>query len=123
MKVISYTEILSIRRAPDFSFWPVFSFFFAVLVSVPALVVLAHLFFPLGDVWRHLFDTVLSRYVINTASLALGVGLIGFIVGGATAWLCATCQFPGRSFFEWALLLPLSVPTYAIAFCYGGLLD
>ena len=123
MKVISYNEMSSIRRSLHFSFWPVFSFFFAVLVSVPALVVLAHLFFPLGDVWRHLFDTVLSRYVINTASLALGVGLIGFIVGGATAWLCATCQFPGRSFFEWALLLPLSVPTYAIAFCYGGLLD
>ena len=103
--------------------WQVLPFLIAVLVSVPAIVVLVHLAYPMGEVWQHLADTVLSRYVINTVWLALGVGVIGLFIGGGTAWLCANCRFPGRSLFEWALLLPLAVPTYAIAFSYSGLLE
>ena len=103
--------------------WQIVSLLIAILVSIPALVVLVHLGFPMGEVWQHLADTVLLRYVRNTAWLALGVGSIGFIIGGGTAWLCANCRFPGRSIFKWALLLPLAVPTYAIAFSYAGLLE
>ena len=77
----------------------------------------------MGEVWKHLADTVLSRYVINTVFLAFGVGSIGLLIGGGTAWLCATCRFPGQTFFEWALLLPLAIPTYTIAFSYAGLLE
>jgi iron(III) transport system permease protein len=33
------------------------------------------------------------------------------------------CRFPGRGVLEWALLLPLAVPTYAIGFTYAGLLN
>ena len=103
--------------------WQVLPFFTAILVCIPSLVVISHLAFPMGEVWEHLADTVLSRYVMNTVFLAFGVGSIGFLIGGGTAWLCATCRFPGQKFFEWALLLPLAIPTYTIAFSYGGLLE
>jgi len=95
----------------------------ALLVSVPVLVVLAAVAAPAGDVWRHLADTVLARYVANTVWLALGVGAGTLAIGTGCAWLCSMCRFPGRALFDWALLLPLAVPTYAIAFTYAGMLE
>lgn len=95
----------------------------AALVAFPVLVVLANIFVPTGDVWQHLADTVLWRYIGNTLWLAVGVGLGTLIIGGVTAWLCSMCRFPGRTVFEWALLLPLAVPTYAIAFTYAGMFE
>jgi iron(III) transport system permease protein len=44
-------------------------------------------------------------------------------LGVSLAWLTATCDFPGRKIFSWALLLPLAVPTYVLAFVFLGLLD
>jgi len=53
----------------------------------------------------------------------LGVGA-GTIVGGvAAAWLVSLCRFPGRRIFEWALLLPLAMPAYVVAYAYAGLFD
>ncbi len=48
----------------------------------------------------------------------LGVGVIVTVIGTGTAWLVAVCRFPGRGLFEWALLLPLAVPTYIQAYVY-----
>ncbi|TAM47146.1 MAG: iron ABC transporter permease, partial [Gammaproteobacteria bacterium] len=45
------------------------------------------------------------------------------VLGTALAWLVATCEFPGRKFFDWALMLPLAIPAYVLAFVYVGLLD
>ena len=33
------------------------------------------------------------------------------------------CEFPGRRFFDWALLLPLAIPAYVLAFVAVGFLD
>jgi iron(III) transport system permease protein len=95
----------------------------AGLVAFPVLVVLANVLAPAGEVWRHLVDTVLWRYIGNTIWLALGVGVGTLVIGGGMAWLCSMCRFPGRPIFEWALLLPLAVPTYAIAFTYAGMFE
>lgn len=95
----------------------------AALVSVPVLVVAAHVFLPAGGVWPHLVDTVLAGYVVNTLWLLLGVGLGTLVIGTGTAWLCSVCRFPGRGVLEWALLLPMALPTYAIAYGYAGLLE
>jgi iron(III) transport system permease protein len=53
----------------------------------------------------------------------LGVGVGTLIVGVATAWLVTMTALPGRRFFEWALLMPLAVPAYVIAFTYTTLLE
>lgn len=106
-----------------FTAWSGATAFIALLVAVPVLVVLGHVFVPAGDVWRHLVSTVLPRYVANTAWLVFGVGLGTFVLGVGTAWLVTMCRFPGRAVFEWLLLVPLAVPTYVIAYTYAGLLD
>ncbi len=95
----------------------------ALLLATPVLTVLAFLFQPAGEVWRHLAETVLADYVVNSLLLMAGVGVGTLVIGVATAWLTATLEFPGRRMLEWALLLPLAMPAYIIAYTYTGLLD
>src|SRR3546814_9959726 len=66
--------------------------------------------------WTHLASTVLPMYLFNTAVLVAGVGIGVPVIGAGTAWLVTMCRFPGRRFFEWALILPLAVPAYVLAY-------
>jgi iron(III) transport system permease protein len=95
----------------------------AALVALPVLAVLAQLIEPAIDTWAHLATTVLPRYLTNTLWLMLGVGAGVVLIGVGAAWLVAMCHFPGRALFEWALLLPLAVPTYVIAYAYTDFLQ
>jgi iron(III) transport system permease protein len=45
------------------------------------------------------------------------------LIGVATGWVVAACEFPGRRVFEWALMLPLAMPGYVIAHVYLELLS
>ena len=95
----------------------------ALVIAVPVLVIIASLLGPYSDAWRHLIDTVLADYVINSLLLMLGVGAGTLLLGVSAAWLTAMCDFPGRRFFSWALLLPMAMPAYIIAYTYTGMLD
>ncbi len=103
--------------------WPLASFGVAVLVSLPILVVLGSLGVSSEGEWQHLASTVLPTYIKNTVLLALGVGGLSLLIGVVCAWLVTACRFPGHNFFSWALLLPLSIPTYLIAYAYSDLLQ
>ncbi len=72
--------------------------------------------------WAHLVRTVLPQAVLNTVLLLAGVGSLVVIIGTGCAWLVSACDFPGRSVLHWALLLPLAMPTYIVAFAYLDLL-
>ena len=67
-------------------------------------------------VLRHQFETVLPEYALNSLLLALLVALGVALLGGATAALVALFEFPLRRVFEWALLLPLAMPAYVLAY-------
>ena len=108
-------------RLPDR--WSLIALGLALAVALPVLVVFASVLVPVPGVWLHLAHTVLWGYVSNTAVLALGVGLGVVALGVGAAWLVSMCQFPGRSLFEWALLLPFAVPTYIIGYTYTDLLQ
>lgn len=95
----------------------------ACVLAVPVLVVLGSLFMPAGDAWGHLVATVLPEYIRNTLWLMLGVAIGVTVFGVATAWLTTLCRFPGRGFFEWALILPLAVPAYVMAYAYTDFLQ
>lgn len=95
----------------------------ALLLALPILVVLGFVLVPAGDVWSHLASTVLPDYVSNSLLLMLGVAIGTFLLGVSAAWVTSMCSFPGRRLFEWALLLPLAIPAYIIAYTYTGLLD
>ncbi|MBZ0126899.1 MAG: iron ABC transporter permease [Rhodocyclales bacterium] len=96
----------------------------AVLAAAPIASVWANLFaVGTGDTWAHLAATVLPEYVANTLWLCLGVGCGVIVVGVSTAWLVTMHEFPGRRLFEWALVLPLAVPAYVMAYTYTDLLQ
>ncbi|WP_240732682.1 ABC transporter permease [Halioglobus maricola] len=78
---------------------------------------------PYSEVWVHLRNTVLGDYVLNSLLLMIGVGVGTFLLGVSTAWITVMCDFPGRRFFSWALLLPMAMPAYIIAYTYTGMLD
>ena len=103
--------------------WRLASLVVAAVVAAPILVVAAAWFTPATDIWRHIADTVLAELLRHTVVLVLGVGLGVLVLGTALAWLVATCEFPGRRYFDWALMLPLAIPAYVLAFVYVGLLD
>ena len=95
-----------------------------LLVALPVLSVGANLFVgAAGDTWAHLAATVLPDYILNSLLLALMVGLGVAVVGVATAWLTAMTSFPAGASFEWALLLPLAMPAYVMAYVYTDLLQ
>ncbi|WP_086830800.1 ABC transporter permease [Halomonas aestuarii] len=106
-----------------FTVWNALTIGIALIVALPVIVVLAHLFMPTDGIWQHLGSTVLPRYLGNTLFLVVTVGLGTFVIGTGTAWLVVMCRFPGRRLFEWGLLLPLAVPTYVIAYAYTDFLQ
>lgn len=95
----------------------------ALVFSIPVLTIASFLLHPSGDIWQHLVDTVLADYLLNSVLLMTGVGLGTFSIGVTCAWLTSLCQFPGKKFFIWTLLLPLAMPAYIIAYTYTGMFD
>ncbi|MEX0803286.1 MAG: iron ABC transporter permease [Candidatus Binatia bacterium] len=110
-----------VRRHIDV--WWLGVFVIAALVATPLLTVIALAFTPADDIWHHLASTVLPHYVKTTVALSASVGFGTFVIGTATAWLVTLCRFPGRRLFEWALLLPMAVPAYVIAYVYTDVLE
>ena len=119
----------TIRRAfrPPSQIWHDGWFWGSVtLAGIMALPVFSLIWLSLssaGGVWPHLMAHVVPTQLITTLQLMLGVGLICAVTGTITAWLVTFCQFPGRRFFAWALLLPLAMPTYLSAYSYDDMLD
>ncbi len=101
-----------------------FAFLVAALVALPVLSVGVNLFAGgTGDTWNHLAATVLPEYVANSLWLCLGVALGVGSMGTTMAWLTAMHDFPGRRIFDWALLLPMAMPAYVLAYTYTDFLQ
>ena len=107
-------------RAPG---WHLLALAIAAPTLAVLLVVAAALLRADAEIWAHLSAHVLPRAAWNTLWLVLGVGLGVGVLGTLLAALVALCDFPGRAFFAWALLLPLAVPAYVLATVYIGLFD
>ena len=95
----------------------------SLFFCIPIIVICGSLFFPAKDVWAHLLDTVLIDYIFNSFTLLIGVGCISLILGVIPAWLITMYKFPMSRYLEWALLLPMSMPAYIIAYSYTGAFD
>ncbi len=98
------------------------SVLFAAAVVAPILGLIAIALQGSGDAWPHLLEHVLPRTIADTLMLLIGVGVMVIALGTSLAWLLTAYDFPGRRIFEWALLLPLAVPTYIVAYAYLDLL-
>jgi iron(III) transport system permease protein len=96
----------------------------ALLAGLPVASVGFNLFLGgTNDTWNHLAATVLPEYLWNSLALCCGVGAGVAIIGVTTAWLTTMHDFPGRRIFEWALVLPLAVPAYVMAYVYTDFLQ
>ncbi|MDO9476205.1 MAG: iron ABC transporter permease [Pseudohongiella sp.] len=98
-------------------------FVLCVLLSVPVLTIFSSVFDSSDGVWQHLVDTLLWSYIVQSLQLMLGVGVLVLLLGVAPAWLVTMTRFPGSRWLEWALVLPLAMPAYIIAYTYTGMLD
>ena len=76
-----------------------------------------------GNTWAHLAATVLPDYIVTTLWLCAGVGGGVSLLGVGSAWLVTRHEFAGRAAFEWALVLPLAMPAYVMAYTYTDLLQ
>ena len=95
----------------------------ALFFCIPIVIVCGSLFFPAKDIWPHLIDTVLTDYIFNSLVLLIGVGFFSLLLGVIPAWLVTMYQFPMSRYLEWAILLPMSMPAYIIAYSYTGVFD
>ncbi|WP_028765840.1 ABC transporter permease [Shewanella fidelis] len=103
--------------------WSVTSYALALLIFMPIIALIGQSFLPDEDVFLHLANTVLSTYISNSLWLMFWVVLGSLVIAIPAAWLVAKCHFPGRRIFQWALLLPLAMPAYVVAYVYTDLLD
>ncbi|WEK03166.1 MAG: iron ABC transporter permease [Candidatus Devosia phytovorans] len=62
--------------------------------------------------------TMLPTALRETGTLMVSVGLLTGTVGLVAAWLVTHYEFPLRRVFDWALVVPLAVPTYLAAYAY-----
>ena len=107
----------------QFSGWQWLTLLVAILVLVPLSMLVFAWLEPAWDIWKHLQETMLSRLLLNTLVLVVGVSTGTLLLGISLAWLTGACEFPGRKTFSWSLLLPLAMPTYVLAFVSLGLFD
>ena len=119
MKQRSLTKTLYGANRP----WLIASILIAIIITSPILAIIWVAISPEENVWIHLATSVLPTYIYNSVLLMFGVGAFVSIIGTGTAWLVAMCEFPGSRFFAWALILPMAMPAYVVAYVYTDFLE
>ena len=102
--------------------WLLAALLAGLVVVVPVYGLLLEAMKGSAGLWAHLFSTILPVALVDTLILLAGVGCLVALIGTTTAWMVTAYDFPGRRLLEWALLLPLAVPTYIIAYAYLDIL-
>lgn len=113
------TLLRSIKRQTNS--WLIVSLLGAALTLLPLLPILLTLFHAPNENWQHIKEFLLKDYILNSLYLMAAVGALTVSLGLSLAWLIAAYDFPGRSFFRWALLLPLALPPYIAAYTYTNM--
>ena len=95
--------------------------FTALLISLPILALISSWLewnAASAEVLKELAQTVLPDYLLTSVLLCAGVAVGVTVLGLSTASAVTLFKFPGQSFFEWALLLPMAMPAYVVAYAY-----
>jgi len=98
--------------------WSLGALAVSLLVMLPAAAIVVLALSARDSIWPQIAATVLPVYIVETVVLMAGVGFLSFVIGCGTAWLVTMYRFPGRQVLQWALVLPLAVPTYIIAYTF-----
>ena len=103
--------------------WGILSSLVLVVFVLPILIVISSIFGEWSENWSHIYDFALFNYIYNSSILVIGVLFIVLIIGTTSAWIVTNYQFFGKNTLEWALILPLAVPAYILAYTFTGLFD
>lgn len=104
--------------------WTLAALLVGALLALPVASIALNLFSGgTQATWAHLWATILPEILGNTLGLCFGVTLGVVVFGVAPAWLVTMHDFPGRRLFEWALVLPLAMPAYVMAYVYTDFLQ
>ncbi len=112
-----------LRRARVFTARRFISGIIALPTACALVVILGAFLTPAPEIWGHMLEHVLPDVTRNTLLLVLGVAVSTTLLGVGLGWLTGGCDFPGRRFFAWALMLPMAMPAYVMAFVSLGLFD
>ncbi|WP_341759960.1 iron ABC transporter permease [Candidatus Endowatersipora endosymbiont of Watersipora subatra] len=97
--------------------------FILVVVTIPFATFIFFASKGSEDTWPHLLKYVIPQATIQTMLLLIFVAIGTGFIGTGTAWLVTLCQFPGRKYFQWILILPIAVPSYIAAYSMVEILD
>ncbi|MDF3129014.1 iron ABC transporter permease [Kiritimatiellaeota bacterium B1221] len=97
--------------------WSLSAPLLCLLIISPLLTLLSGIW-DSAPAWKHLSETVLPQYFLNTVWLALAVSIVATLMALPAAWLISQFSFPGQKILAWAMVLPLAVPSYVAAFVY-----
>jgi iron(III) transport system permease protein len=111
------------KHVRKISVWQVFLVVMALPTLLALLGVLSSFLHPDIESLSHLAQYVLPQTIKNTIFLVVGVVVVTTALGVSLAWLTAVCDFPLRKFFVWALILPMAIPGYVMAFALVGLFE
>jgi len=111
----------SLKR--NLNFWLILSIVAAAIVLLPLLAIFVSVFDEPNENWAHIREYMMLDYVLESVWLVLFTGTGTILLGASLAWLVAAYDFPLKSFFRWALMLPLAVPPYIAAFTYAAMLS
>jgi iron(III) transport system permease protein len=99
----------------------------ALLAAVPALLALGALLGswtqPDPATWAHLREHMLLPAAGRSLALVVGVALGCALLGTTLAALVSLCEFRGRRLLEVALVLPLAMPAYVLAYVWLASFD
>jgi len=103
--------------------WKFFSWFFALALMSPIVVMLLGSINASSDLFSHLWATVLPEYIRNTLVLGVLVALLSFCFGVPAAALISQTNIVMGKQLRWLLMLPLAMPAYLVAYLYTDLFD
>lgn len=90
--------------------------------ALPFVFLSLHALAPAGENWQHIREWLLTTCVIDTALVTLSGVAGAMLLGVAAAWMVCLYRFPGKTFLEWALVLPLAIPPYISAYIWYHLI-
>jgi iron(III) transport system permease protein len=99
---------------------------FAVVLLLPILAVIASVLqwnSESANILLEMSRTVLPDYAKTSLLLCVLVAIGVAVVGMAAAAAVTLFDFAGRKTFEWALLLPIAMPAYVVAYAYTDFLQ
>ncbi|MEO1304534.1 MAG: iron ABC transporter permease [Pseudomonadota bacterium] len=102
--------------------------------SIPPLLVIAMVGLPVfaalfagifagdGATWTHILENRLAPYTATTLWVLVLTAFMILALAVPAAWLISQYDFPGRSLFGFALILPLAMPGYVMAYAWADMM-